>query len=62
MTPPTASQSSSVTKADDQSQLAMLLDIKKESDAVQMEFGEDAVGNSKCLSARELLIRCMPCA
>jgi len=25
--------------------LAMLLDIKKESDALQMEFGENEVGN-----------------
>jgi len=47
-TPPAASQSSSVLKlqnADDRSQLAMLLDIKKESEAIQMELGEDTVGN-----------------
>jgi len=32
-----------VAKLDEKSPLAMLLDIKKESEALEMEFGGDAV-------------------
>ena len=43
-TPPSASNSSpSVSKLDDKSPLAMLLDIKKESEALEMDFHEDTV-------------------
>ena len=45
-TPPTASQPSpSVLKHDDKSPIGMLLDIKKESEALEMEFGGDTVSN-----------------
>jgi len=44
--PPTASQSSSsVLKLDDKSPLAMLLDIKKESEALEISFEGDTVSN-----------------